>query len=251
MMGDAMRNDLLDAQASIDWVISKLPSLQKRLGRWCDVNVHVRMKELPPDNPNNLLVAVPKKPFPLAFNVEVGAYINAIRSSLDILASALSARNRVSNNPDARFPIYRCLYDFIDPLGGLESIKWLSQTERTIVKSLNPYQGGNDLLWRLHQLDIMRKHRRLLSVSIRPATFSIMGWGLSHHYTPVSTGFMQVNNEETVLGFVPKGSTAQYNMKLTAYVYIEEVGIGTLKPPVSALNDFASLATSIVKRFDV
>lgn len=50
----------------------------------------VKSAGLIPDTPNDMVVAVEKEPLPLSFNVEVGAYINAIRSSLDILATAMA-----------------------------------------------------------------------------------------------------------------------------------------------------------------
>jgi hypothetical protein len=87
-----MRNDLLDAQASVDWAVSNLPFLDQRLTEWLKQNVRVIIKELDPENPNDLVVAKELEFLPLSFNVEAGAYINAIRSSLDLLATALAVR---------------------------------------------------------------------------------------------------------------------------------------------------------------
>src|SRR3954447_19322714 len=33
------------------------------------------------------------------------------------------------------------------------------------IDALKPYKGGNDLLWRIHELDIIDKHRHLFSVA--------------------------------------------------------------------------------------
>jgi hypothetical protein len=198
-----MRYDLLHAQASVDWAVAQLPSLNDRINAWLQFNLEVTIKDPDPNVPNNVIVTVEKDPFPLAFNVEAGAYTNAIRSSLDILASSLSARNGKSDNPEAHFPIYRWLCDFIDPLTGLESIKWLSTSERSVIKSLKPYQGGNQLLWSLHQLDIMRKHRRLIGVEPTPVFFRISGWSGTIHR--VATGWMRAHGE-TVLALISKGA---------------------------------------------
>ncbi len=189
---------------------------------------------------------VEKEPFPLAFHVEVGAYINTIRSSLDILASALCARNRVSDNPEAHFPIFRSLHDFIDPLEGLESKKWLwlSAIDRQIIKSLNPYRGGNELLWSLHQLDIMRKHRRLLGVEPTPAMFRVRGVSIQRR----ATGWIRGHNE-TQLALIPKGAPEpQVTRSFT--VTIDEPGIAVRKPLIDALYEFASFAELIIKLFD-
>jgi len=87
-----MRDDLLHAQAAVDWAVSNLPSFQERLYAWIAANIHIFLKETEPQIPHNVLVAVQKEPLPLTFNVEAGAYINVIRSSLDILAVALARR---------------------------------------------------------------------------------------------------------------------------------------------------------------
>src|SRR5829696_7191345 len=100
-----MSDDLHDAVAAIDWAEANLPAFETRLGDWTIANVSVSIKELPPDVPNNLIVATEKERLPLAFNVEAGAYINAIRSSLDILAWTIAKREMVLHPDEVCFPI--------------------------------------------------------------------------------------------------------------------------------------------------
>ena len=59
----------------------------------------------------------------------------------------------------------------IDPLHGIEGKKWLTPTERAAIKALKPYQGGDHTLWPLHQLDILRKHERLISAQADVSSF--------------------------------------------------------------------------------
>ena len=96
-----MRDDLLSAQACVDWAVSHFPPLEKRLQEWVDANVEAHIKELEVSSPNDLIVATEKEPLPLAFNVEVGAYVNVLRSSLDIVATALAYRHSMPN-PETR-----------------------------------------------------------------------------------------------------------------------------------------------------
>ena len=51
---------------------------------------------------------------------------------------------------------------------GFKFIKGLPDAQRAIIETLKPYQGGNDPLFALHQLDIIRKHKRLLGANIIP-----------------------------------------------------------------------------------
>ena len=79
-----MQDDLLHAKAAVDWAVAQFPAFQARLDAWLNANVNVSIKKSPPDVPNNVVVATEKETLPLAFQVEAGAYINTIRSSLDI-----------------------------------------------------------------------------------------------------------------------------------------------------------------------
>ena len=84
-----MRSDLLHAQASVDWTVSQLPAFNAQIKARLGFNLEIAVKIPDPDIPYDRVVMTGKEPLPLAFHAEAGAYINAIRSSLDILASAL------------------------------------------------------------------------------------------------------------------------------------------------------------------
>jgi hypothetical protein len=84
-----MRDDLLDAQACIDWTRGQFPALGERLHSWLKLNVVVEVEDA---GPSNVIVAVQRDELPRSLNVEIGAHLNTIRSSLDILASTLAAR---------------------------------------------------------------------------------------------------------------------------------------------------------------
>lgn len=212
--------------------------------------MYVEIRELPADTPNNILVAAEKEPLPLIFNAEAGAYINAIRSSLDILANALVERYGIRiREEEVYFPVVGSAAIFAgERYKGAKFVQGLPAPERTIIETLKPYDGGNDLLWTLHRLDILRKHKRLLAIATNPGTFRITGWGLSDNFTRIATGWM-VNPGETVLGFLRKGAP-EYKMKFTAYVGLNEPGPFARRPIIYALDKLAGLANSIIKLFD-
>jgi hypothetical protein len=88
-----MHLDLFEAKPSIGWPSSQLLYFHARLEEWLAANVHVEIRDLPPPATHNPIVAVERELLPLTFSVEAGAYINAIRSSLDVLAMALVRRH--------------------------------------------------------------------------------------------------------------------------------------------------------------
>ena len=246
-----MRDDLVYAQASVDWAVANFPALEKRTSDWVNGNLYSDIKDAGPNSPNNVLVIVEREPLPISIQVEVGAYINAIRSGLDILATTLAYRHRVPNPDNTYFPVAG---DDVAFQGGNykgnKFVKALPATERAIIESLKPYKGGNDTLWTLHHLDIVRKHRRLLAVEARLGSAWVTNWGPSTNFVPLPgmPGSFRVN-DETVLGLIPKGIPKPHVM-FTAFVAIDEPDTGFLKPLTAALSDFASTADSIIKLFD-
>jgi hypothetical protein len=225
-----MREDLLDAQAGVDWAVAQFPSLQNRTDAWGGDNFDVVIKDQPSPATHDVVAAIQKTLLPRHFNVEVGAYINAIRSSLDVLAASLANRYGIPRPDHAYFPVARGIAEFnAGGYKGAKFVKALPTTERTRIESLKPYQGGNDLLWSLHQLDILRKHQRLLGMATSPGRFHIRGWGLSRHFVPVATGWTWVSDEETVVGLLAHGAPA-YEMEFSAYITLSEAALSSPKP---------------------
>jgi len=135
------------------------------------------------------------KPLDAIINAEAGTVIHSIRSSLDLLACALAARNGLPESKSTYFPIWKTQIDFADPTSRiLEKIKRLSQADQIIIKDLRPYPGGNDALCSLHDLDLTRKHRRLLKAFVFPRGIGLVGFPY-----PVTTGEWHGCNEKTVL----------------------------------------------------
>ena len=56
-----MRDDFLDAYASVDWAVDRLPDLEARINGWLRLNVVVEVEDAGPMVPNNVLVAVQRE----------------------------------------------------------------------------------------------------------------------------------------------------------------------------------------------
>ena len=77
-----------------------------------------------------------------------------------------------------RFPISASEDTYLHgPNAGRKAIKLLSKADQQTVRDLKPWKGGNGLLYALHQLDITRKHRRLVEVAIVPTLTRLCPWG--------------------------------------------------------------------------
>ncbi len=143
--------------------------------------------------------------------------------------------------------MFRSDLHMLDPKCGLESIKWLTKDQRAIIKSLEPYPGGNDALRTLHQLDIMRKHRRLLNVTISPAWLSITGIKREHFVLP--KGHVGANGETLLVILFPDAAEGQFNG--TFFIALNEAGYYGTLPVYFALRQLASIVQSAIAMFDV
>lgn len=245
-----MLEDLRHAQASVDWAVANFPSLQNRLNAWVQSNLKVIIEDGDSQQNYDLLIVRQEAELPLAFNVEVGAYINAIRSSLDILATALCRRFGVRRAENAYFPVARSEVAFRNrDYKGHEFIEGLPAREKAIfVEYIQPYPGGNDLLVLLHKIDIERKHRNLLGVVCLPSRFRFVDPLPRGAFTPNSPGFLRRDNK-TELGKLAKGAPRS-KVELHALVAFDEVFFPKGSRLITALTDFATMATSFIRMFD-
>lgn len=245
-----MRSDLLDAAASVQWAVSNFPSLQVKLGTWIDENVRLAVREGDANSPDNQVVIVKRAPFPLRFNAEFGAYVNAIRSALDMVAVALARRSGVTALNKAYFPVAKSEVEFNSGGGKWKDLKnIITATEARVIESLRPYAGGNDLLWQLHQLDITRKHHRLLSVSTEHSAIWFGPSGVPHGSVDFRTGHIPETETETVYALMRKGIPHD-KMQATFDVFINEPALDLRRPVIVTLNKFASFANHVIGLFD-
>jgi hypothetical protein len=243
-----MRDDLLDAQAAVDWAVAQLPVLENRIKSWCDDRPYRFIEESHPEMGKKLIKLADVTPLPGLINADVGAIIKSIRSSLDLLASALATRNGVDPPDHVYFPIFDCIVDFIDPKWNHKGKEWCSKSQRTTIESLKPYPGGNDALVALHGLDVLRKHRRLINVRLIPTAIVVTpsGWGQGLGFPARWPGFY---DGATIAWIDINATESAFQMPLQ--ITFDETDFLPSRPVVPALRDLASLAESIIKLFDI
>jgi len=83
-----MRDDLLDARAVIDWAMSDLPILQKKIDGWRNDEPFTLVGDLNSQPGKKLIRLQNVKPIPAIISAEAGIIVHAIRSSLDFLVVA-------------------------------------------------------------------------------------------------------------------------------------------------------------------
>jgi hypothetical protein len=246
-----MRDDLLDAKAAIDWTESQLPAFDGRLSAWLDQNIEIVIKDTPPPATHDVVVAREKALLPLVFSVEAGAYINTIRSSLDILACVIGKREMVLDPGSIYFPVADSADHFArGDYKGFEFVRQLSADSRNIIENFKPYCRGNDTLWALHKLDIMRKHKRLLDTYVRPARSWVQGFGLREIWAPIGTGFMDAGNGESAIGLLLKGAECPKINYTASVCFSETIPTMSSASVTKAITRFAAMARTFIAAFD-
>jgi hypothetical protein len=100
--------------------------------------------------------AVPEEEWSLL----VGDLIHNLRSALDLRVSELVLANGNPVTRDHAFPLANSAQDYQRVSKG--RLVGLTTSQIQVIDSLNPYGGGNTLLYELHALDILDKHRQLI-----------------------------------------------------------------------------------------
>jgi len=106
------------------------------------------------------VVSVPD--VPLEVTLIVGDVLQNLRSSLDHLACHLIRKGKGTVTTQSCFPIAgeaaKYVPSFFD-----RKIEGMRQEAKDAIHAIKPYKGGNDALWRIHELNKIDKHRLLLT----------------------------------------------------------------------------------------
>jgi hypothetical protein len=99
---------------------------------------------------------------PLEVSLIAGDVLHNLRSALDHLAWQLVQAAGGTPTKDTSFPIFDSSSKYTS--GAAQKLKGMSKAAITAIDALKPYRGGDDLLWQLHRLENVDKHRVLIAV---------------------------------------------------------------------------------------
>ena len=240
-----MRDDLRDARAAIDWAAAQTPVLVERIERWKTSAYSVRI-DTATDASKKIYRICNINPLDPLINAEAGVILNSLRSSLDLLVCALAARNGWPNCNHSYFPIWKSESDFMKPNSdAAKKIKLLSPTDQGIIRDQRPYPTGH--LWALHELDIIRKHRRLLDAFVFPRGIGFVG---APPYADTFVSSPQCRFEEGGEVGWTDASAANGEARVNVIVAFDETGPMHGYEVAGTLSKFITLVRGIVGLFD-
>lgn len=245
-----MRADLLDAQACVDWTISQVDVLKRQLMAWDEQPPYRIVSEPHTQVGKKVLRLRDVKPPSPIINAQVGAMINSLRASLDLLVNRLAERTGHAGKEDSHFPICpsRDAF-FIGKHAGHKHIRRLSDVDRKIIEELEPWRGGKiPLLYALHELDITRKHRRLINVEMRPVYAKATGLPPDEPVT--FHAISGVKFEENAILGVDDAEPDYSKIEIVFDIRLNEAGPLANAHVTIAIESMAHLVTGIIGKFD-
>lgn len=244
----SLRDDLLDAEAPINWAKAQLLILQNRVASWNSTQPYSVVTDLRPETGKKYFKLAHVKPLDPLINAEVGVIINSLRSSLDLVTASVAKRSGYTGKK-IYFPIAASAAQFASGKGykGSEAIRALPARERAIIENLEPWHGGNRDLVAMHELDILRKHRRLIDVKFDPSGVIVSPdtYAAGFEMTPVWQGL----KNDAIIGSMPINAP-KCNVHITLHIKFDEAVSPSTSSLLPALYNFAGLAESIIELFD-
>ena len=153
---------------------------------------------------------------PDSIKLIVGDVAHNLRTALDHLASAL-VRSVGIEPKGVYFPIAETIDKYKAESGG--KTKGMPQQGKDLIDRFSPYGGGNHLLWGLHKLDIIDKHRLLLTTTTKTG-----GWSVTLGPTPGPYNFAFLSDLKAgdVIGDVEGNHESDKKMGVTPDIALGE-----------------------------
>jgi hypothetical protein len=183
---------------------------------------------------------------PVQLALIAGDTIHNLRTSLDHLACELV---RDAGHPVGHvcFPICKSAKEYIAKSD--EKTKGMPIPAKQFIDALMPYRGPNNMLWGLHQLDIIDKHRLLVPVGTKIANVQLDFMSL----TPTAMSLLSTRcalEEGYILGSVGRKVEANQGMKFTFDIAFGEPEVLAGQPIIEALTQITQYIERIVGYFE-
>jgi hypothetical protein len=138
--------------------------LERDMRLWAENGAYGVASQPDPQTGQTLFYLQEVKPLTSLSEALIGEIIHALRTALDHLAYQLFLLSRTDPSDEGdiiKFPIYDD--SKTTEANAFGPVKTLRPEFIEAIRKINPSKSGNPLLWALHRLDIVDKHRRILT----------------------------------------------------------------------------------------
>jgi hypothetical protein len=239
-----MASDLEDLRERIKWCRDQTMVLAAEIDGYCRFTGIKMTAEIDPKTGEGSYFVEQIKPIPRSFSIQGGVIAHELRATLDSLACVLATRN--GNEPKN---VYFCIArdeTAFETDGLNHKLKKLSDSDRKILASLQPWEAGNPMLFALHAADLVRKHQRLILTQAnlgKSEVYSIDGADIL-----LPEGSSKASVARYLLARSAPGTHIGVRMQIGVSFGEPKILVG--RPIQSVLRDFAGLTESIIELFD-
>ena len=190
------------------------------------------------------------QPVPDQFSLIIGDAVHNLRSALDYLMWQLVDAAGGILDKNIYFPVSQTPHQFQSAIGNRE-IQKITPEALNIIHSVQPYTTLDQTLWLLHQLDIVDKHRLLLTTVASMDKWGVdlaIGqtlWFNSERFVPLVAG-----NDVVNLPTSTYKQQAEKDFQLGVDVAFGQSEIAEGELVLYTLNKMADLVEGLVSRFE-
>jgi hypothetical protein len=153
---------------------------------------------------------------PLKIANITGDVLQNLRSALDHLAYNLATSSGTAGNSHIYFPISDDVIKY--EKSKVEKTQGMSQETINLIDSIMPYKDGNKVLWQLHRLNNVDKHRLLITVG---SAFRSVDLGADMHQR-MKDSFPSL--DVPMISFFVKPADRMFPLKIGDELFIGGVG---------------------------
>jgi hypothetical protein len=196
-----------------------------------------------------------------------GDVLQNLRTALDYLACALVSANGGKVTSKIGFPIFKnAPVTPGDECTFTRKVEGMRQEAKDLIRACKPYKGGDEVLWRLHELNRREKHRLLFTVG-----GFINNWSIAQHidatnpplevmermgrayvaddtWTQVRFSSFPLNAGDVVFVDFPNAKVNE-KIKFGVQIAIDEPGICDAEPLIPVLYTSIVGVRRVVKQF--
>ena len=257
-----------DVRLKLQWAEHHFRNFQIELGKFTRSHPYTIVIESDPKTQETLYRLARDLIVPSGFRTLAGDILQNLRSALDYLAYALVIANGGKPTTSTMFPISDngpSSPKYESSFGG--KVNGMRQDVVDLIRTVKPYKGGDDVLWRLHRLNNIDKHRLLVTCGA-----FIHNWSITQHIDVTNPDIQtldrmarayaaDMNGSQTrvqtfalkageiVLRDFPNAKPNE-NIKFFVEIAVNESGVCECEPLGAVLSASIAKVQQTIKRFD-
>ncbi len=233
-----------------------LADLENEVGKFMQSNPYRLGTRMDSDSDKRLYYLTAVQDIPGDIVMTIGDVVHNLRCALDHLAHQLVLVGS-PGKPVGRvqFPVFKDKASFEKAIKGNSIVNGASQGAIDAIKALEPYQGGNDYIWVISQLDNADKHRSILAVgsAMRSINNGMTMKAIDGQDVPVSL-FVAPCARRVPLKvgdvlFATSDTEVNRDLKFTFEVAFGEPGLMEAQPVVPRLQEASNYTNELIVSF--